>query len=29
MEDVPFKILGRATLNVFTFIKVAGGDRVR
>ena len=25
MEGVPFIILGRATLNVFTFIKVAGG----
>ena len=25
MEGVPFKIRGRATLNVFTFIKVAGG----
>ena len=24
-----FKILGLATLNVFTFIKVAGGGRVR
>ena len=25
MEGVNFKILGRATLNVFIFIKVAGG----
>ena len=25
MEGVSFKILGRATLNVFIFIKVAGG----
>ena len=29
IKNYIFKILGLATLNVFTFIKVAGGGRVR